>query len=71
MHEAKYEIIEGGEGFYGFIPGLEGVWSNAPSLEACREELEEVLEDWIMIRLSERLPIPAVAGIQLTVREVA
>ncbi len=71
MHRAKYEMLEGDEGFYGSIPGLDGVWSNAKTLESCREELEQVLEDWILIRLSEKLPIPPVDGIELVVREVA
>jgi predicted RNase H-like HicB family nuclease len=45
MHRAKYEILPDGT-FYGEIPGFQGVWANAPSLEACREELQQVLEGW-------------------------
>ena len=56
---AGYEILSDDGSFYGHIPGLNGVWANAKSLEACRSELEEVLEDWILIRISEHLPIPA------------
>jgi len=52
MREARYEILEDDGSYYGCIPELNGVWANAPTLEACREELEEVLEDWLLFRLS-------------------
>lgn len=70
MRLAKYEILEDGS-YYGSIPGLDGAWASASSLEACREELEEVLEDWLLFRLFRQLPIPAIGGIELTIREVA
>jgi len=54
MHRAKYEILDDDGSFPGSIPGLEGVWANASTLEACREELEEVLEDWLMLSLGLR-----------------
>lgn len=58
MRKAKYEILEGSEGFYGEIPGFKGVWANAPTLEGCREELAEVLEEWINFRVQEGLRLP-------------
>src|SRR5881394_2961524 len=47
MHKAKYKLLGGGDGFFGEIPGFRGAWANAPTLEGCREELREVLEDWM------------------------
>ena len=47
MHHAQYEMLEDGT-FFGEIPVTPGVWSNAEALEACREELQEVLEDWLL-----------------------
>jgi len=70
MRGAKYELLEEG-GYYGSIPGLEGVWADAVSLEQCRDELEEVLEEWLLFRLSRQLAVPVVDGIDLVVREVA
>jgi predicted RNase H-like HicB family nuclease len=58
MHRAVYELLPDDEGFFGSIPGLEGLWANAPSLEKCREELEEALEDWLLFRLSRQMPVP-------------
>ena len=71
MNKARYEILPDDGSFYGEIPGFDGVYANAETLEACREELEEVLEEWILLRVSRNLPLPAVDGIELTIREVA
>ncbi len=65
MHRATYELLEDGT-FYGRIPECQGVWAAAETLEACRDELQEVLEGWIILglRLSHTLPI--IDGIDLT-----
>ena len=47
MGKARYEILPDDSTFYGEIPGFDGVYANAETLEACRDELEEVLEGWI------------------------
>jgi predicted RNase H-like HicB family nuclease len=70
MKEAKYEVLEDGS-FYGEIEILKGVWANADKLEETREELEEVLEEWIVLRLSRSLPIPPIGGVTLSTPSVA
>jgi len=37
LREATYEILPNGEGFYGEIPGFQGVYANADTLEAGSE----------------------------------
>lgn len=69
MQQAKYEIFPDDGSFYGEIPICEGVYANAPTLEACREELQEVLEDWISIDLTMNLPLPIIDGIHLEIRK--
>lgn len=69
MRQAKYEILPDDGTFYGEIPGFEGVYANASTLEECREELEEVLEEWVLLRVSRHLPLPVVDGITLTIKE--
>jgi predicted RNase H-like HicB family nuclease len=71
MHRAKYEILPDDGSFYAEIPQFDGVYANASTLEACREELEEVLEEWILFRVSRNLPLPIVDGIELSIKEVA
>ena len=68
MGKAKYKILKGGEGFFGQIPPCKGAWANAHTLEECREELREVLEDWILVRIRRGLNLPVIAGISLNQR---
>ena len=58
MRQARYEILENGT-FYGEILPCAGVYANAGTLVACREQLREVLEDWIVVglRLGHSFPI--------------
>lgn len=70
LHRAAYKALDDGS-FFGEIPGFDGVWANANTLEACREELEEVLEEWILFRVSRQLPLPTVDNIELRICEVA
>ena len=65
MRRAKYEILEDDGTFYGEIPGFQGVYSNAPTLEACRDELVEVLEGWILLGISLHHELPVVDKINL------
>lgn len=69
MKKARYEILPDDNSFYGEIPGFDGIYANADTLEACRDELEEVLEEWIFFRISRNLPLPVVDGIELAIRE--
>jgi predicted RNase H-like HicB family nuclease len=71
MRSAHYEILDGGEGYFGKIPGLQGVWANADTLEACRDELREVLEEWIILGLKMNHQIPVIDGIELNFEKVA
>ena len=71
MHQAKYEILADDGSFYGEITGFDGVYANTSTLETCREELEEVLEEWILFLISRNLPLPVVDGIELTIKKVA
>jgi predicted RNase H-like HicB family nuclease len=67
MRKAKYEILEDGEGFYGEIPGFEGVWASAETLEECRDNLSDALETWLLFRISRGLTVPNVGKHKLVV----
>ena len=71
LRHARYEILADDGSFYGEIPVCNGVYANAATLEDCREQLEEVLEEWILFRVSRTLPLPVVDGIELTIKEMA
>ena len=65
LHVATYELLPDGEGYYGEIAVLSGVWANAATLERCREELRQTLEGWIVLGLRLGHALPVVAGIDL------
>jgi len=71
MHQARYEILEDDESFYGSIPAIPGVWANAKTLEACREELEDVLEGWLLLSIADHSTIPDIDGNRIEIRQVA
>jgi len=71
LRRAKYEILPDDGQYYGEIPSFDGVYAHAETLEACREELREVLEEWVLVSVSRNLPIPPIDGISLAVRPVA
>ena len=64
MKHAKYEILDD-QTFYGEIEGFQGVYANAGTLEICREELQSVLEGWIILGLRMGHPLPDVDGVRL------
>ena len=55
--------------FFGEIPECNGVYATAASLEACRDELEEVLEEWVLFRVHRNLVLPVIDGVKLAVKE--
>lgn len=65
MELATYEVLEDGT-FYGEIPGFEGVYANETTLEATKEQLQEVLEGWVILGLRLQHQLPIVGGINLT-----
>ena len=71
LRKARYEILPEGEGFFGAIDGLQGVWAQGDTLEACREELREVLEEWIVLGLKMGHALPPIDGVMLASEEVA
>jgi predicted RNase H-like HicB family nuclease len=71
MGQAHYEIVEDDGTFYGSIPAIPGVWANAGTLEACREELESVLEGWLLLSMADHSEIPELDGRRLEIPQVA
>lgn len=61
MRYATYELLED-DTYYGHIATdhLTGLWANDQTLEACRDELKSVVEDWLMLALEKHWPIPVI-----------
>ena len=69
MRHAHYEILEEDGTYYGEIPECRGVYATAPNLEACRNEMAAVLEDWLLFRIHKGLVVPEIDGLELTVKK--
>jgi len=70
LERAQYRKLDDGT-WFAEIPGFAGVWADAPTVEACRGELLEVLEEWLLLKLRDGDPIPVIDGIELKIAEVA
>lgn len=57
IKKAQYKLLKD-RSYFGEIPGLKGVWANAKNLEDCREELQEVLEEWLLLKVRNKERIP-------------
>ena len=60
LEHAKYEIIDDEEPYFGEVPELQGVWASGKTLEECRKNLEEIIDEWIVIRLRKGMTIPSI-----------
>ncbi len=70
MRKARYEALDDGS-FFGTIEGFQGLWANENTLEACREELRSVFEDWLLLALREGDDLPTMDGISLNLAQTA
>lgn len=66
LEEAHYEIIEDEEPYYGEVPSLEGVWATGKTLEECRRNLSETIEDWLLFSLAKGLSIPPLGDVTIS-----
>ena len=69
MRDATFVIFVEDGTYYGDIYGFQGVWANADTLEECRKELAEVLEDWIILGIEHGHEIPVLPSIDLMPKE--
>jgi predicted RNase H-like HicB family nuclease len=67
MGSASYKVMEDGT-YFGEITGLPGIWANEATVEECRIVLQEVLEDWLLLKLRDNDPIPQIGNVNLTTK---
>jgi predicted RNase H-like HicB family nuclease len=51
--------------FFATIPPCEGLWADGDTLEGAREQLREVLEDWILIKARHGDTFPIISGLDI------
>lgn len=67
LRRARYQTVDDGS-FSATIPGLRGVVAVGRTLEACRAELGEVVEEWILVRVARGLSVPRLGGVSIRVK---
>ena len=70
LERAQYRLIDDAT-FAGTVRGLRGVIATGPTLEACRRELAEVIEEWILVRVARGLAIPRLGKAIVRVRRAS
>ena len=70
MAQAAYKILEDGS-YFGEVPGLQGVWADGATLEECRRVLQEVIEEWLLLKVGDGDDIPEIGGIKLAQKSAA
>lgn len=68
LRRARYTQLEDGS-FCATVPGLRGVIGTGDTLEACRDQLAEVVEEWVLVRVARGLSVPALDGERIVVRK--
>jgi predicted RNase H-like HicB family nuclease len=64
LAQATYEKLEDGSNA-GRVPPCPGVVVFGTSLRECENELRSTLEDWILVGLQLKHPLPVLQGIDL------
>ncbi len=60
LNKASYKILGDGS-YFGEIKGFRGIWANAKTLEHCREDLKEVIEGWIIVKIRKGEKVPGLS----------
>ena len=70
LDRAQYRLLEDGS-FAATVRGLRGVIATGATLEACRSDLTEVIEEWVLVRVARGLAVPALDGVTIRVRRAS
>ncbi len=64
LSAAAYEKLDDSS-YVGRVPACKGVVAFGKTLRECEQELRSILEDWILVGLKLKHPLPVIAGIDL------
>lgn len=57
---ARYEKLRGEDVYFGSIKGYKGVWAQGKTRKECMENLREVLEEWLLLKIRKQQFVPTV-----------
>jgi predicted RNase H-like HicB family nuclease len=67
LDRARFERLDDGS-VCATVPGLRGVIALGSDRRTCRQQLTEVIEEWILVRVSQGLSVPKLDGVGVHVR---
>ena len=70
VKRARYTQLEDGS-YCAEVRGLRGPIATGDTLEACRTTLQEVVEEWLLVRVSRGLDVPALGRVTVRVRKAS
>jgi predicted RNase H-like HicB family nuclease len=68
LGRARYTQLEDGS-YCAEVRGLPGAIATGAPLEFCRSQVQEVVEEWILVRVARRLDIPVLGGVRIRIRK--
>ncbi|MBF0609053.1 MAG: type II toxin-antitoxin system HicB family antitoxin [Magnetococcales bacterium] len=69
IKKATYKDLDNGM-LFAEIPGFTGVWVTGTSVEECRDELIDVLGEWLILKIRDNDSLPVVNDIDICITEV-
>jgi predicted RNase H-like HicB family nuclease len=70
LKKAEYKQLDHGT-WFAEIDGFQGVWGNGLTIKECRQDLLEVLEEWIILKLQDGDTLPIVDDLEIKVTTVS
>jgi predicted RNase H-like HicB family nuclease len=70
LERAVYQPIDHGM-WSATVRGLRGVIAVGSTVEECRQQLAEVVEEWVLVRVARQLAVPRLGGVVIRVRRAS
>ena len=70
LRRARYAQMDGGL-FCATVPRLQGVIATGRTLESCRDQLAEIVEEWVLVRIARGLRVPPLGRIKVEVKKAS
>jgi predicted RNase H-like HicB family nuclease len=68
LRRARYDKLQDGT-FCAEVPRRRGVLATGDTLEECRDQLAEVVEEWVLVRVARGLALPPSGRIEVRVKK--
>ncbi len=64
LRHAQFEQMEDGR-WFATVPVCPGLWADGDTRPECQEQLQSVLEDWILIKVRSGDTLPVIDGVDI------